>query len=268
MTPAELTDSDIATLAQQLRDRGEAFAIATVIRTAGATAAKPGAKALLDTQGEILQGWIGGGCVRGALAKATKRAMEERQPQLISLHPQDVLDQKGVAAGDDVDGVRFARNGCPSKGSIDIFVETVLPLPELIIFGTSPVANSLANLAISFDWAVSRLRAETGDVTPAPHGAQRMIVVATQGKADLISLRTALAIQSQFVAFVGSRRKFASLAEKLTAEGMSKEDLARVQAPAGLAINAVTPDEIALSIIAQLTKERRCDLRGERQPNV
>jgi xanthine dehydrogenase accessory factor len=262
MTPAELTDTDIAALARDLRARGEPFAIATVIRTAGATAAKPGAKALLDAHGVILQGWIGGGCVRGALAKATKRAMQQQQPQLISLHPQDVLDQKGVAAGDDVDGVRFARNGCPSKGSIDIFVETVLPLPELYIFGTSPVADALAGLAETFHWDISR--ALQGETHPTPlKGAGRMIVIATQGSDDLASLRTALAIPNLFMAFVGSRRKFASLAQKLAVEGISEEVLARVQAPAGLAINAVTPDEIALSIIAQLTNERRCDRRGE-----
>jgi len=262
MTPAELTDTDIAALAQDLRARGEPFAIATVIRTAGATAAKPGAKALLDAHGVILQGWIGGGCVRGALVKATKRAMEEQQPQLISLHPQDVLDQKGVAAGDDVDGMRFARNGCPSKGSIDIFVETVLPLPELVIFGTSPVAVALAGLAETFHWDISRPVPDDTEPTPLP-SAGRMIVVATQGREDLASLRSALAIPNVFIAFVGSRRKFASLAEKLAAEGISEAALARVHAPAGLAIHAVTPDEIALSIIAQLTSERRRERRGE-----
>jgi xanthine dehydrogenase accessory factor len=256
MTPAELTNPEIAGLAQEMRARGEPFAIATVIRTLGSTAAKPGAKALLDAQGAIVQGWIGGGCVRGAVAKATQRAMQEGTPQLISLHPQDLLDEKGVESGEDVEGVRFARNGCPSKGSRDIFVELIVPLPELLIYGDAPVAQSLGRLAGQFQWSVVQGTADVA-ATDLASGAERMIVVATQGKADLASLKAALAAQSNFVAFVGSRRKFESLSEKLIAEGESEAALTKVRAPAGLAIGAVTPDEIALSILAQLTEVRR-----------
>lgn len=259
MTPAEFTDADIAEVAEDLRARGEAFAIATVIRTLGATAAKPGAKALLNAEGTILQGWIGGGCVRGALAKATKRAMDEGQPQLISLHPQDLLDEKGIEPGDNIDGVKFARNGCPSKGSMDIFVELILPLPQLVIFGDSPVAQALARLAGSFDWSVVT---GTPEALAACNGT-RMIVVATQGQNDLACLKAALDGRAQFTAFVGSRKKFAALSEKLIAAGASADDVAAVKAPAGLSIGAVTPEEIALSILAELTQERRRNQRSE-----
>lgn len=264
MTPAEMTDTDMATLAQEMRVRGEPFAIATVVRTLGATAAKPGAKALLDGEGTILQGWIGGGCVRGALVKAVKRALQDGTPQLVSLHPQDLLDEKGLTAGDSVDGVRFARNGCPSKGSMDIFVELILPLPELVIYGDAPVAQSLARLAEQFQWAVT-----IGDHEASPlalsQGETRMIVVASQGKGDLACLKQALETSADFVAFVGSHRKFAALSETLIGRGVARADLDRIQAPAGLAIGAVTPDEIALSILAQLTQVRRRTHRSEEQ---
>lgn len=262
MTPAELTDADIAELAEGMRARGEAFAIATVIRTLGATAAKPGAKALLDADGTILQGWIGGGCVRGALARATRQAMEEGAPQLISLHPQDLLDEKGIAPGQDVDGVRFARNGCPSKGSMDIFVELILPLPTLVVYGTSPVARALTRLAGQFQWSVQEA-APDAVLPDIAATASRMIVVATQGQGDLAALQSALSASADFVAFVGSRRKFATLSERLLAAGVAQADVARVNAPAGLAIDAVTPDEIALSILAQLTQERRRKQRSD-----
>ena len=264
MTPAEMTDTDMATLAQEMRARGEPFAIATVVRTLGATAAKPGAKALLDGEGTILQGWIGGGCVRGALVKAVNRALQDGTPQLVSLHPQDLLDEKGLTAGDSVDGVRFARNGCPSKGSMDIFVELILPLPELVIYGDAPVAQSLARLAEQFQWAVT-----IGDPEASPlalsQGETRMIVVASQGKGDLACLKQALETSAAFVAFVGSHRKFAALSETLIGRGVARADLDRIQAPAGLAIGAVTPDEIALSILAQLTQVRRRTHRSEEQ---
>ncbi|OIQ45333.1 MAG: XdhC /CoxI family-like protein [Roseobacter sp. MedPE-SW] len=264
MTPAEITDADMATLAQDMRARGEPFAIATVVRTLGATAAKPGAKALLDGEGTILQGWIGGGCVRGALVKAVKRALQDGAPQLVSLHPQDLLDEKGLTAGDDVDGVRFARNGCPSKGSMDIFVELILPLPELVIYGDAPVALSLARLAEQFQWAVTKGDPEASPPTLS-QGETRMIVVASQGRGDLACLKQALETTAEFVAFVGSHRKFAALSETLTGRGVARADLDRVQAPAGLAIGAVTPDEIALSILAQLTQVRRRYHRSEDQ---
>ena len=262
MTPAELTDTDIGELAQEMRQCGKPFAIATVIRTAGATAAKPGAKALLDADGTILQGWIGGGCVRNALTKATARAMSDGQPQLISLHPQDVLQAKGVAAGEEVEGMRFDRNGCPSKGSIDVFVEMILPLPELVVFGTSPVAQSLSTLAEGFQWSISQGTSGLQYSDP-PLGQKRMAVVATQGKEDLASLRSALVMAADFVAFVGSRRKFQALSQKLVAEGMPQARLSAVKAPAGLHIDAVTPEEIALSILAQLTQQRRRHLRDD-----
>ncbi|CUH63545.1 xanthine dehydrogenase accessory protein XdhC [Thalassovita gelatinovora] len=262
MMPVDFTDKDISKLAKDMRARGEPFAIATVVRTLGATAAKPGAKALLNAQGVILQGWIGGGCVRNALAKATQRAMADGAPQLVSLHPQDLLDEKGITAGEDIEGVRFARNGCPSKGSMDIFVELVLPLPELRIYGDSLVAQSLAHLAAQFQWAVSHGTADT--TAPAlGEGDMRMIVVATQGKSDLDCLKAALNSDSSFIAFVGSRKKFAVLSERLVADGLPQETVAQIQAPAGLAIGAVTPDEIALSILAQLTSIRRHDQRHQ-----
>lgn len=262
MTPAELTDTDMASLAKEMRARGEPFAIATVVRTLGATAAKPGAKALLDGEGAILQGWVGGGCVRGALAKAVKRALKDAAPQLVSLHPQDLLDEKGLTAGEDVDGVRFARNGCPSKGSMDIFVELILPLPELVIYGDAPVAQSLARLAEQFQWAVTVGDPDTMAPDPS-QGETRMIVVASQGKNDLACLKQALKTRAEFVAFVGSHRKFAALSQTLITRGVAPADLARVQAPAGLAIGAVTPDEIALSILAQLTQARRRHHRSD-----
>ncbi|MGH1455126.1 MAG: XdhC family protein [Paracoccaceae bacterium] len=258
MIPAELLDDTMADMAAALRHRGEPFAIATVIRTVGATAAKPGAKALLLGDGSIAQGWIGGGCVRGALKRAAARAMETGAPQVISLHPDELLAQKGVSAGQDVEGVQFARNGCPSKGSMDIFVEPVLPQPELVILGESPVAGALADLTARFHWSVTPTPAGT---PLTPPNARRMIVVASQGMGDIACLTAALLGNAEFIGFVGSRAKFAALRGKLIEQGFDATRLDEIHAPVGLAIDAVTPDEIALSILAQLTAIRRAKQR-------
>ncbi len=258
MMPADLLPPDLAQRAETLRAAEQPFAIATVIRTAGATAAKPGARALLAADGGIIDGWIGGGCTRRAVADAALRALETGAPQLISVTPEEELEGRGLAAGAEVDGIRFARNGCPSRGTVDVFVEPCLPQPELVLFGASPVAEALARQAVGFQWAVVR-----ADGVPPPQGAgRRMVVVATQGQGDLAALGAALDAGAERIAFVGSRRKFAALAERLRKAGRSPEEIARVQAPAGLAIGAVTPEEIALSILAQLTAWRRVERRA------
>lgn len=255
MSPAEFLDTDMAQTAQTLRSRQEPFAFATIVRTAGSTAAKPGAKALLSADGTILHGWLGGGCTRGAVKRAALDALQSGKPQLISVAPEDMLDELGVAAGDTVDGTRFARNGCPSRGTVDIFIEPCVPMPELVILGGSPVARALNTLAPQFHWSVSSSLPE--DVSGG--GRQRYVVVATQGQGDLAALQSALALGPTFTAFVGSARKFTTLAQKLHDQGVDPDRTAAVHAPAGLDLGALTPEEIALSILAQLVRARRKD---------
>lgn len=252
MTPMQVIDHG-------LQEGEDCFTIATIVRTAGVTAAKPGAKALLREDGTILHGWLGGGCVKGAIKDATLRAYATGQPQFISVTPEEALAERGVQPGDDVDGIRFARNGCPSKGTVDIFIEPYLPAPDLFIFGASPVAVNLAALAPQFDWAVTVAKAKSPLPARQP-GRGRYLVIATQGQGDLAALQTGLAASSDYMAFVGSRKKFASLSEKLTAAGLDAAQLATVHAPAGLNIGAVTPSEIALSILAELTQAKRKQL--------
>ncbi len=119
----------------RLQAEGRAFALATVVRTVDATSAKPGGKALILDDGTIVEGWIGGGCARGAVSRAAMAALAEGQPKFVSLRPEELLSAEGLVPGDERDGVRFARNGCPSKGSMDIFVEPVLPQPRLTVLG-------------------------------------------------------------------------------------------------------------------------------------
>ena len=254
MTPAEIQSSDLADAAQELRAKDEPFAFATIVRTAGATAAKPGAKALLSADGTIVHGWLGGGCTRGAVKRAALTALRDGTPQLISVAPEDLLAEKGVTAGDEVEGTRFARNGCPSRGTVDIFIEPCLPTPQLVVLGASPVAEALVRLAPQFHWDCASV---LSGADAGPTKRKRVIVVATQGQGDLDALSAALDADALHIAFVGSGRKFATLSEKLRAQGRSETEIARIKAPAGLDIGAVTPEEIGLSILAELISVRR-----------
>ena len=145
---------------------------------------------------------------------------------------------------------------------MDIFVEPHLPLPELIVLGASPVAHALAGLAGQFEWALRHIE-DVGSLNLEPSNKRRMVVVSTQGRGDLDGLSAALRCSAEFVAFVGSRKKYSALSESLLQSGMDADAVRSVSAPAGLAIDAVTPEEIALSILAQLTQVRRLKQRDQ-----
>lgn len=252
---------------QILKDAGVPFAMATIVRTVDATSAKPGGKALLDGDGNILMGWVGGGCARSAVGKAARDAISQAAPQFISLRPQELLDSDGLEAGETRDGIRFARNGCPSRGTMDIFVEPVLPLPELMICGTGLVAIAIAELGARFDFKVSLCTDQADTLAPSPHfeivqgynlAADSFVVVATQGQNDLQALRAAASADLRYLSFVGSSKKFATLSAQLKdAHPDLAVKLDRIKAPAGLDINAITPNEIALSILSEITQLRR-----------
>jgi xanthine dehydrogenase accessory factor len=267
---------EVMDLVAQMKAAEQAFVLATVVRTVSVTAAKAGAKAIIRPDGTIAAGWIGGGCARGAVLKAAREALADGEPRMVSVQPEDLLAELGVKPGENRDGIRFASNMCPSKGTMDIFVEPVLPHPSLLILGASPVAMSLATQARQLGYHVT-LAAPSADLVAIPdtdtlvdgfalgelNPTRRFIVVSTQGKGDEAALRAAASVDAEYHAFVGSRRKMAALRDKLVASGVSAEALERVKAPAGLDLGAITPEEIAMSILAEITVERR---RGQRSP--
>ena len=256
--------ADILDLVAAMKQKGEPFCLATVVRTVAATAAKAGAKAVILPDGSISEGWIGGGCARAAVLKAAKEALADGQSRLVSVQPPDVLQEQGVAAGDEKAGVRFASNMCPSQGTMDVFVEPVLPRPQLIVCGSSPVAMAIARLGASIDlgiMACADAAALAALVETAAQGGarrpSRFVIVATQGRGDEAALQAALSLDADHVAFVGSRKKATALKDALAARGVAPEQLARLKSPAGLDLGAITPDEIALSILAEIVALRR-----------
>jgi len=153
---------------------------------------------------------------------------------------------------------------------MDIFIEAIRPRPELVIFGASPVAVALAALAKPLGFSRTICAQETdqsifpdaecrmnGFSPLTKSNARRFIVVATQGQGDTAALRAALEAGADYVAFVGSFKKAERLRENLAESGMEKSRLESFKAPAGLDIKAVTPEEIALSILAEIIQSHR-----------
>jgi xanthine dehydrogenase accessory factor len=269
---------EVMDLVAQMKAAEQAFVLATVVRTVSVTAAKAGAKAIIRPDGTIVAGWIGGGCAKGAVLKAAREALADGEPRMVSVQPENLLAELGVKPGDLREGVRFASNMCPSKGTMDIFVEPVLPHPSLVILGASPVALSLAAQARQLGYHVT-VAAPAADFVSEPDAhvivdgfeprylteARRFVVVSTQGKGDEAALKQAIAVDAEYRAFVGSRRKMAALRDKLVAGGIDATAIDGVKAPAGLDLGAITPEEIAMSILAEITVERR---RGQRDTNT
>ena len=249
----------------ELRDQGDEFCVATVVRTEHATSAKAGAKAVITRDGE-LEGFLGGSCVQGAVKQAAEAVMVEGAPRLIRVKPKDqVVEQL------DIDGVELHKSSCPSGGTVELFVEPMLLAPHLVICGASPVAVALAALASAMGYRVTAAalaedlarftdadRRHAGfDLSALGIDEGAYIVVSTQGKRDREALAAALGSKAQYVAFVGSRRKSETLLAHLREQHLTADELAKLSAPAGLDINAIGPEEIALSILAEIVRVRR-----------
>ncbi|ANH08095.1 XdhC family protein [Shinella sp. HZN7] len=267
---------DVMDLANRLKSAEEAFVLATVVRTVSVTAAKAGAKAVIRPDGTIVAGWIGGGCARGAVLRAARQALMDGKARLISVQPKELLAEHGVTAGELREGIQFSANMCPSKGTMDIFIEPVLPRPALVVFGASPVAVAVVEQAALLGFhitlaapAADRAEPPMADVVvdgfsiAEPPAGKIFALVATQGSGDLAALQAALALEAEYYGFVGSGRKMAALKADLSRAGVPPERLDRIKGPAGLDLGAITPEEIALSILAEILAIRRRDQRGD-----
>src|SRR5262249_39325768 len=212
--------TDVLDTISDRRAEGRPFALATVVRTVAATAAKAGAKAVILPDGTISEGWIGGGCARAAVLKAAREALADGKSRLVSVQPPDALQEQGIPAGEERAGVRLAQNKCPSQGPQDVFVEPALPHPEIVICGSSPVAIAVAELGRRIGFAVTVCvpaaeqasfaaadRRIEGYALPVEQAGLRFVVIATQGRGDEAALRAALAVEAGYPAFLGSRKK-------------------------------------------------------------
>lgn len=251
---------DIFDTIEELRNQGDAFCVATVMRTADATSAKAGAKAAITRDGRIL-GHLGGACVQRAVRAAAIDALVAGAPHMIRVKPSD----KVVAMGD-TDGIQTYKSGCPSGGTVDLLIEPYEHPPRLVIFGMTPIAQALADHAVLAGFRVYMSEGGKGvtkfdpeDLTALDVLPRDFVVVASQGNGDLGALRAALESPARRVSMVASRRKADVLSAKLIAAGAAEADVRRLKSPAGLDLKGVDPHEIALSVLAEVILWRNTD---------
>ena len=253
--------SDLLALAHELAQQGEPFALATVVRCERPTSAKPGAKALIRQDGTV-SGWIGGSCAEPAVVREALRALQDGQPRFIAL-----VGEGGRGPGRR-EGVLEQVMTCHSGGTLEIYVEPVLPRPQLLLIGRGPVVETLEKLGQAVDFSVVFLSSESfpDRVRELRLTPRTFVVVATHGDSDEEALEPALRSAAAYVSLVASRKRAAAVTETLRARGVPVEQLARLKAPAGLDIGALAPEEIAVSILAeivQISRSQKADWKTE-----
>ncbi len=242
-----------------LEKAGMPFAIATVIDTVAPTSAKPMAKAIITTDGKM-EGWVGGGCSQNVIIEEALKCIQNETSAIIRLSPHD-----------EDDGTQSYKKSvimtCESGGTLEFHIEPVLPMTQMLIYGTTPAAEALAKLGLLLNYDVHLMGTEVEELT-VPKGVQTvtnfrsfegrfLAIVATQGKGDLKALKAALDSKPKYLALIASKRKGKKLVTRLIEKGYDKKAIKKIKYPAGLDIGAVTPEEIATSIMAEIIKENQ-----------
>jgi xanthine dehydrogenase accessory factor len=231
----------------ELARSGQAFALATVVWRQGPSSSKQGSRAIITADGE-LDGWIGGACAEPTVIREAQQVIADGHARLLLLGSPD---QFGTAVPE---GMTVVPISCQSEGAIEIYIEPVLPVPHLVIVGTSPMAHTLAQLARSLDWLTDLVGPP--DFTAENASERSMVIVATQGHGDEDLIERAVAARPAYLGLVASRKRGEAVLGYLAERGVPKDQLDRVHAPAGLDLGRTTHEEMAVAILAELVKLR------------
>ena len=225
--------------AEALAERGEPFATATVVRVQRPTSAKPGNTALVLSDGTI-EGFVGGDCAEQSVREYALRAIESGESVLLRVVPFGGEAERGVVT---------VQNPCLSGGMIEVFVEPMVPAPRVLVEGEMPISAALLRLGGELGLEM------VGGLEV--RGEELAVVAAGHGRDELPVLKAALDAGVPYVGLVASRRRGQGVLGELRSDGVSQEELDRIDTPAGFDIGARTPEEIALSILARIVQVRR-----------
>jgi xanthine dehydrogenase accessory factor len=246
--------------AAELARRGESFALAVVVRREPYSSSQQGDMAIITADGSY-HGWLGGNCTRPQVQREAAAALVDGKPRLISLSPEPEQPARS--------GVTPLAMTCHSGGTVDIFIEPVLAAARLVVFGVSPVARAVAQLGKAMGYLVDLVDPEAHPAE-LPH-ADRVFtelaaaelrtgppvayaVVASMGECDEDAVAAALAMRPTYLGVVASRKRFAILRQTLLDRGVSSHALDAIRSPAGLDLGGRQPEEVALSILAEIVQ--------------
>jgi xanthine dehydrogenase accessory factor len=257
-------NSDFIPHLHTLHQSGHPFVIATVVRAEKPTSAKPGAKAIIMEDG-TLTGWIGGSCAEPTVKREAKKALQDGQPRLIRLCPPEKMGQAPQ------EGVIEITLTCISGGTLEIYIEPQLAQPHLVVIGHLATAEALVNLGKGLGWRISLMGTEVSrerfpnadhildhlDFSHLTISPNTSIIVASHGNYDEDMLVAALQSSAPYIALIASKKRATAILQYLHESDLTHEQIHRLKYPAGLDLGAVTPEEIALSILAEIIQIRR-----------
>lgn len=262
-------DRDLESLERALSERGEPYARATVVRREPPVSATVGDRALVTADGELV-GWIGGvACAQSAVEREARNALEDGEPRLVGLAPDpDDVDRPGLEAH---------PMTCHGEGTLEVFVEPVVPTSRLLVVGGSPIARSLVRLAeeLALETSLVDPDAEAEVAGELPEGTTILrtlepseladtagqapfVVVATMGAYDARGVAVGVLADAPYVGLVSSEKRATTVAER-AAEILECDPEAVAEAvtsPAGVDVGARTPAEIAVSVLAEVVEVR------------
>ena len=260
---------DLLRRASQLLDEGCPYVVATIVRCERPTSGKPGNTAIVTSDG-VMHGWIGGSCTQSEVVRHALEALEAAKPRLLA------CGALGERPGDLV----HVPMSCSSGGKVEIHINPVLPPPVLLVAGASPVGHALLRLGAAAGYAtvaaapadaamteasgstVEDLARAAGQYADRPPGARLFAVVATMGESDEHALAHLVGARPDYLGVVASHKRMEEVRSVLSAQGVPGRELDSVRGPAGLDIGASTPEEIAVSILAEFVE------RGARSVRV
>ncbi len=250
---------DTLGLAALLAAERTPFVLATVVWRRGPSSGREGAKAVITADGEM-GGWLGGACAEPTVVKQALQALVDSQPRILQLGPSEDF---GARRGNEVVSVPMA---CESEGAMEVYLEPVVPPPQLVVIGRSPGAEALVRMGEILGWhsvlvddggthgahrEVTNVMT-TLDLEQLDIGERDFVVVATQGHYDEKALEAALSTTAGYIGLVASRKRAAAILEFLREAGVEDEGLARVHAPAGLDLGSLPNQEIAVAVLAEM----------------
>lgn len=240
----------------ELQKRRQPFAVATVVDTFGSVSAKTSSKAVIDERGRIVSGWVGGGCAESTACEQAVECINTASTAILDID----LDDELLGAG------------MPCGGGMRVYIEPILPDPTLWLMGHGRVAEAICIMADLLglqvvvndpgaEWekfpAASQLITDDLDYSRLNPEASDYVVIATQHKGDHESIARALKSDAHYIALIASRKRSGLVLDYLQESGFDDNALARVNTPCGLDLGATKPEEIALSILAEITLLRR-----------
>jgi xanthine dehydrogenase accessory factor len=258
---------EVLTRAAELRNRGQSFAVATVVRVEPPTSTSPGDKALVTADGTLF-GWIGGSCSEDLVRREALVAIGDGQPRLVKIAPEINPLPHPSPEGRGQNGVVSHQSTCPSAGALDVFIDPQLPRPLLLVVGGTPAARTLIRIGAAVGFRTCAVHPGAGpgefpeadavigslDLSSVPAGVDTWAVVATMGHYDEDALAALLPLDLPYLGVIASRRRLRSVLDLLKGRGVS--GLERIRRAGGDAVGR-SQQEIALAVTAEIVAERR-----------